>query len=122
MGKRILIVDDAPIMRMILRNILRGSGYEIVGEAGNGNDAVKKYRELKPDVTTMDIIMPEKDGVTALGEILLYDANAKVIMITAVDQRDSLMKAIKAGAYDYITKPFEDARVLSALKKAFGDK
>ncbi len=118
MAKKILIVDDAPIIRLMLKDILEHYEYEIVGEAGNGNQAVEKYKQLKPDLVTMDITMPEKDGIEALGEILAFDKSAKVVMVTAIDQRDSLMSAIKIGAVDYIVKPFEEDRVISAVKKA----
>lgn len=121
MGKRILLCDDAPIIRLMLKDILEYNGYEIVGEASNGAEGVSMFKELKPDLVTMDIIMPEKDGIAALEEILATDENAKVVMVTAIDQRESLMKAIKAGATDYIVKPFEDERVISAVKKALGD-
>lgn len=119
MGKKILIVDDAPIIRLMLKDILEYNGYEVVAECGNGNEAVAKFKEFKPDLVTMDIIMPEKNGITALEEILSIDKNAKVVMVTAIDQRESLMKAIHAGASDYIVKPFEEDRVLSAVKKVF---
>ena len=118
MGKRLLIVDDAPIIRSMLRDIVEEDGFEVLAECGNGNEAVAKYRELKPDLVTMDIVMPEKDGLDALQEILALDPHAKIVMVTAVDQRVSLMKAIRAGAIDYIIKPFESERVLAALRSA----
>ncbi len=121
MAGRILIVDDAPIIRLMLKDILIANGYEVVGEGGDGNEGVQKYKDLKPDVVTMDITMPEKDGIQALTEILALDEEAKVIVITAIDQRESLMEAIRAGATDYIIKPFETDRVLSAIRKAFGE-
>ena len=116
--KRILITDDAPVIRLMLRDILEHYGYEIVAEAGNGVQSVEHYKALKPDLVTMDITMPEKDGIQALEEILAYDPRAKIVMVTAIDQRDSLMRAIKLGAVDYIVKPFEDDRVISAVTKA----
>ena len=118
MGKRILIVDDAPIIRLMLKDILEYNGYEIVGEGSNGKEAVLKYEELSPDLVTLDIIMPEADGIEALEKILAINSDAKVVMVTAVDQRESLMKAIRIGATDYIVKPFENDRVLSAVQKA----
>jgi two-component system chemotaxis response regulator CheY len=121
MRKRILIVDDAPIIRLMIRDIIQGYGYEVVGECGNGQEGVEKYKELTPDLVTMDIIMPEKSGIEALQEILEYDENAKVIMVTAIDQREALIKAIRIGATDYIVKPFENDRVISAVKKALGE-
>lgn len=121
MGKRIIVVDDAPIIRLMIKDILIYNGYEVIAECGNGQEAIDKFKELKPDVLTMDIVMPEKDGIQALEEILSFDPNAKIVMVTAVDQRESLMRAIRAGATDYIVKPFENERVLSAVKKALGE-
>lgn len=121
MAKRIMIVDDAPIVRLMLKDILVFNGYEVVAECVNGAEAVEKYKELKPDLVTCDIVMPEKDGIEALGEILEIDPDAKIVMVTAVDQRDSLMKAIRLGATDYIVKPFENERVVSAVKNAMGE-
>ncbi|MBU1862721.1 MAG: response regulator [Candidatus Omnitrophica bacterium] len=119
--KRVLVCDDAPVIRLMLKDILQDSGYTVVGEAKNGIEAMQKFKELKPDIVTMDIIMPEKDGIDALVGILREDNEAKVVMVTAIDQRDSLMKAIRAGATDYIVKPFEDERVVLAVKKALGE-
>lgn len=121
MAGRILIVDDAPIIRLMLKDILVANGYEVVGEGSDGNEGVQKYKELKPDVVTMDITMPEKDGIQALEEILVMDEDAKVIVITAIDQREALMEAIRVGAADYIIKPFETDRVLSAIRKVIGE-
>jgi len=118
MLKRILIVDDASVVRLKLKDILQGYNYEIIAEAADGNQAIEMYQQFHPDLVTMDITMPHKDGIEALGEILAIDKNAKVIMVTALDQRESLMKAIKLGAVDYIIKPFEDDRVVSAVSKA----
>lgn len=121
MPKRILVVDDAPITRLVLRDILETHGYEVVAEAADGNEAVQKYQELHPDLVTMDIIMPNKDGLAALEELLAIDKNAKVMMVTAIDQRESLMKAIRLGASDYIVKPFEEARVIVAVQNVLGE-
>ena len=121
MNGRILVVDDAPIIRLMLKDILVANGYEVAGEGNDGNEGVQLYKDLKPDIVTMDITMPEKDGIEALQEILEIDEEAKVIVITAIDQRESLMEAIRAGATDYIIKPFETDRVISAIKKAFGN-
>lgn len=120
MGKRIMIVDDAPVIRLMLKDILTHYEFEIVAEAGNGQMAIDFYKEHRPDIVTMDITMPEKDGIQALEEILQFDPKAKIVMVTAIDQRDALMKAIKLGASDYIVKPFEDDRVISAVNKALG--
>ena len=118
MSSKVLIVDDAPVVRFLLRNLLERNGFEVVGEASNGNEAFEKYKELTPDVVTMDITMPEADGIVGVKRILSFDAKAKIVMITAIDQRKYLLEAIKSGATDYIVKPFEDDRVISALQKA----
>lgn len=120
MGKRILVVDDAPIIRLMIKDIIEYHGHEVVGEACNGLEGVQMFKELKPDLVTLDIIMPEKDGIEALADILKLDPEAKVVMVTAIDQRESLMKAIRLGAADYIVKPFENERVISAVEKALG--
>lgn len=119
--KKILVVDDAKVIRMVIKQILTRNGYEIAGEAGNGREAIEKYKELKPDAVTMDIIMPEVDGIQGLREILAFDNQAKVIMISAIDQRDSLSDAIKSGATDYVVKPFEDERMIMSLNNIFGE-
>ncbi|MCK5579805.1 MAG: response regulator [Candidatus Omnitrophica bacterium] len=121
MGKKVIVVDDAPIIRLMLKDILEYNGYEVLCECANGQEAVDQFKALQPDLMTLDIVMPEKDGIAALEEILSIDENAKIVMVTAVDQRESLMKAIRAGATDYIVKPFENDRVVSAVKKAFGE-
>ncbi|HNY12271.1 MAG TPA: response regulator [Candidatus Wallbacteria bacterium] len=118
MSKRILVVDDALIMRMMIKDILSVSGYEICGEAVDGFDAIEKYKQLKPDLVTMDIIMPKCSGIEALKEIIKADAKARIIVITAIDQREALMDAIKSGAKDFIVKPFDEERVISAISKA----
>lgn|SRR5690606_27768960 len=118
MSQTILIVDDAAFMRMMIKDILVKNGYNVVGEAENGNVAVEKYKELNPDLVTMDITMPEKDGITALKEIREYDPNAKVIMCSAMGQQAMVIDAIQAGAKDFIVKPFQADRVLEAVSKA----
>lgn len=118
MKKTILLVDDAPIMRMMLKDVLEANDYEIIGEAGNGQEAIDVYKEVKPDLVTMDIIMPQMDGIEALKQILGFNPEAKVVMLTAIDQREYLMNAIRIGAVDYIVKPFEEDRILSAVSKA----
>lgn len=120
MGKSVLIVDDAAFMRMMLKDILTKNGYAVVGEAENGTDAVEKYEELRPDLVTMDITMPEKDGITALKEILSVDPNAKIIMCSAMGQQAMVIDSIQAGAKDFIVKPFQPDRVLEAVAKAVG--
>jgi two-component system, chemotaxis family, chemotaxis protein CheY len=117
---RILITDDAAFMRMMIKNILTQNGHEVVGEAQDGDDAVVKYAELKPDVTTMDITMPAKDGIAALKEILAGDPGAKVIMCSALGQEAKVIESIRAGAKDFVVKPFQQDRVLAAVEKALG--
>lgn len=117
MSKRVLIVDDAIFMRMKLKDILEKNGFEIAGEAQNGLEAIEMYKTEKPDVVTMDITMPEMDGVTALKEIKKVDPNAKVIMCSVMGQQSMVMDAIKSGALDFIVKPFDTDRVVKALQK-----
>ncbi|AUJ33276.1 response regulator [Liquorilactobacillus nagelii] len=119
MGKKILIVDDAVFMRIKLKDILEKNGYEVAGEAQNGQEAFDQYQEVKPDLVTMDITMPEVDGLEALKMIRKADANAKVIMCSAMGQQGMVMDAIRAGAIDFIVKPFDTERVIKALDKAF---
>lgn len=118
MSKNILIVDDAAFMRMMIKDILEKNGYNVVGEAENGNVAIEKYKELQPDLVTMDITMPEKDGITALKEIRAYDSNAIVIMCSAMGQQAMVIDAIQAGAKDFVVKPFQAERVIEAVSKA----
>jgi len=120
MSKKILIVDDAAFMRMMIKDILTKNGYEIVGEASDGIQAVEKYLELHPDLVTMDITMPEMDGITALKKIKEIDPNAVVIMCSAMGQQAMVIDAIQAGAKDFIVKPFQADRVIEAIKKAIG--
>ncbi|HOK19604.1 MAG TPA: response regulator [Thermosynergistes sp.] len=115
---KVLVVDDAAFMRMMLKDILLKGGFEIAGEAMNGAEAVRLYQELKPDLVTMDITMPEVDGIAAVKEIKKIDPNAKVVMVSAMGQQAMVIEAIQAGASDFIVKPFQPDRVLEALKKA----
>lgn len=114
---KILIVDDAAFMRMMIKDILTKNGYEVAGEAENGVVAVNKYGELQPDLVLMDITMPEKDGIQALKEIKAADAGAKVIMCSAMGQQAMVIEAIQSGARDFIVKPFQADRVIEAVKK-----
>ena len=116
----VLIVDDAAFMRMMLKDILLRGGYQVVGEAENGQRAIELYKELKPDLVTMDITMPELDGISALKEIRARDPDAVVIMCSAMGQQALVIDAIGAGAKDFIVKPFQPERVLEAVKKAVG--
>lgn len=118
MGKRVLVVDDASFMRMIVKDILIPQGFEIVGEATNGNDAVLQYEELKPDLVTMDITMKEKDGLEAAREIISRYPDARIIMVTALGQEKMLEDSIALGVRDFVIKPFEKERIISAMNKA----
>jgi len=118
LGKRVLIVDDAAFMRMMIRDILLKNGYQVVGEAENGLKAISLFQELRPDVVTMDITMPEMDGITAVKEIKRMDPAARVIMCSAMGQQMMVMEAIQSGARDFVVKPFQQERVLQALEKA----
>jgi two-component system chemotaxis response regulator CheY len=115
---RVLVVDDAVFMRKVVSDALAKGGHEIVGEASNGNEAVEQWQSLKPDVTTLDITMPEKDGLAALKEIVALDPGARVIMCSALGQESKVLESIKAGAKDFIVKPFQPDRVLGAIEKA----
>jgi len=117
MAHRILVVDDAAFMRMMIKAILTKNGYDVVGEASDGQQAVEKYKELHPDLVTMDITMPEMDGITALKEIKKINPGSKVIMCSAMGQQAMVIDAIQAGAKDFIVKPFQADRVLEAISK-----
>lgn len=120
MANRILVVDDAAFMRMMIKDILTKNGYEVVGEASDGTQAIEKFKETNPDLITMDITMPEMDGITALKEIKKLDPSAKVIMCSAMGQQAMVIDAIQAGAKDFIVKPFQADRVIEAIKKTLG--
>jgi len=117
---RVLIVDDAAFMRMMIKDILEKNGFEVVGEASNGLKGVELYKTEKPDIVTMDITMPEMDGIEAVKAIKAFDPAAKVIMCSAMGQQTMVMDAIRAGARDFIVKPFQADRVLEAIKKVLG--
>lgn len=117
MSKKILITDDAAFMRMQLRDMLTKLGHEVVGEAENGFDAVKKYQELTPDLITMDITMPEMDGIEAVKKIRELSTDVKIVMCSAMGQQSMVVDAIQAGAEDFIIKPFNEERIKEALDK-----
>ncbi|MFN9375254.1 MAG: response regulator [Planctomycetaceae bacterium] len=121
MSKRLLIVDDAVIMRMRIREIAREAGWTVVGEAANGQEAIARFRELTPDLVTLDIVMPVKDGVTALREIRHEYPGARIIMVSAVDQREKLMECIRLGALDFVVKPFNKASLTDVLSRVAND-
>ncbi|OEF98396.1 response regulator [Desulfuribacillus alkaliarsenatis] len=120
MSAKVLIVDDAAFMRMMIKDILSKNGFNVVGEAANGEEAVARYKELEPDIVTMDITMPEKDGIAALKDIKKMNPAAKVIMCSAMGQQAMVIDAIQAGAKDFIVKPFQADRVIEAITKALG--
>ncbi|HDN86033.1 MAG: two-component system response regulator [Candidatus Omnitrophota bacterium] len=124
MPAKILIVDDALFMRKMLGDILKKEGFEICGEAENGKEAIEKYKELKPDLVTMDIVMPrmeEIDGIGAVKEIIRIDPNAKIVMVSAMGQHALVVEAIQAGAKDFIVKPFQPSRVVEAIRRVLGE-
>jgi len=117
-GKRILIVDDAAFIRLMVKNVLIPQGFEIVGEANNGSEAVDLYTKVKPDLVTMDITMNEKDGLEAAKDILACDPNARIIMVTALGQKKMLLDSFKIGVKDFVVKPFKPERLIAAVEKA----
>ncbi|PPA72049.1 response regulator [Jeotgalibacillus proteolyticus] len=120
MAKRVLIVDDAAFMRMMIKDILIKNGFIIAGEASDGAQAVERYKETSPDLVMMDITMPEMDGITALREIKKIDASSKIIMCSAMGQQSMVIDSIQAGAKDFIVKPFQADRVIEAIQKVLG--
>ena len=115
---RVLVVDDAAFMRKMVSDAFTAGGHEIVGEAANGVEAFAQFQALKPDVMTLDITMPEKDGLAALKDILAFDPTAKVVMCSALGQESKVLESIKAGAKDFVVKPFQPERVNDAVAKA----
>jgi two-component system chemotaxis response regulator CheY len=118
MAPSVLIVDDALFMRMMIKDILSKDGFVVVGEAENGVEAVEKYENLKPDLVTMDIVMPEMDGIEAVRSIIKIDPGARVLMCSAMGQQPLVVEALEAGARDFIIKPFQPAKVVEAVRKA----
>ncbi|MDD5016670.1 MAG: response regulator [Eubacteriales bacterium] len=113
--KKVLIVDDAAFMRVSIKNMLTRNGYEVIGEAENGKIAIQKYQELSPDLVTMDITMPEMDGLSCLKEILAINPSANIIMISAMGQESMVREAVLSGAKGFIVKPFKEDVILSAF-------
>jgi len=113
----ILIVDDSRTSRKVLKNLLEAEGHTIVAEALNGEEGIEKYKEFSPDIVTMDITMPVLDGIAALQKIVEYDANAKVVMVTAAGQKSKVVDAIKYGATDFLAKPFEPEQIISIVER-----
>jgi len=116
-AKRVLIVDDARIIRNILRALMQKMGLKVAGEAANGAEGIRLYDELRPDLVTMDITMPVVDGLTATKSILSADPNARIIMVTSVGQEQVMKEAILLGARDFIVKPFNEDRIMSAIRR-----
>ncbi len=119
-GQRVLIVDDSPIMRQMLVKIFTDEGFDIVGEAADGEEAVAKFAELQPDLTTLDIVMPKMRGIEVLEELMGKYPAAKIIMASSVSDARTVMHCLKMGAKQYITKPYDEAKILSAVKKTLG--
>ena len=117
MTHTVLVCDDAIFMRTMISDILSQAGFEVVGEAESGLQAVEKYRELKPDLVTMDIVMPDKGGIEAVREICKSDPEAKILMCSAMGQQALVVEAIQAGAKDFVVKPFQPSRVLEAVQR-----
>lgn len=115
--KKVLIVDDAAFMRLSLKTLLEKNGFKVIGEAENGLVGVRKFKELKPDIVTMDITMPEMDGVQALKEIISIDPNAKIVMISALGQEPHVKESVLSGAKGFIVKPFKEEYLIKALRK-----
>lgn len=118
MSKKIMIVDDSNFARKMIRDILINEGYEVIGEFESGSASVEEYTELKPDLVTMDIIMHEMNGLDALEQILTLDPDARVIIISFINNKDSIKKSLEAGALDFVIKPFSRERLLEAVEKA----
>ncbi len=121
MAKKVLVVYDSVFMRDIIKDIFAAGGFTVVGEAGNGVEAVEKYKELKPDLVTMDLVMPYRNGIDATREILRGDNKALVVMCSALGQETMVMEAIEAGAVDFIVKPPRAEDVLAVVKKVLGE-
>jgi two-component system chemotaxis response regulator CheY len=121
MGTRILIVDDAAFMRMMLSDILVEKGHKIVGEAKDGEEAIRLYKELRPDLVTMDIVMPEVGGIESIREILKIDPEAKVLVVSAMGQQALVKEAVEAGAKGFVVKPFKPEKVIEEVEKILGE-
>ena len=117
MTRTLLVADDALIIREIIKDMARGAGWEIVGEAANGQEAIDRYRELTPDAVTLDLVMPEHDGLHALHGIMEFDPHAKILIVSALEQRGVLKNAFKAGAADFVAKPFDKHNLEDCLQQ-----
>ncbi|MFW9875242.1 MAG: response regulator [Candidatus Thorarchaeota archaeon] len=117
---RILIVDDSQVMREMIGDLLKTQGYEIVGEAKDGLEALDQYKRLKPDIVTMDVVMPKEHGIDAVKKIIAIDKKARIIIISGLYQKSLVMEALKAGASDYVIKPFEPSELIETVEKNLG--
>jgi two-component system, chemotaxis family, chemotaxis protein CheY len=120
MGRTVLICDDAIFMRTMLKDILQQSGFQVVGEAQTGAEAVTRFRDLRPDLVTMDIVMPDMGGIDAVRAIVRDHPEAKILMCSAMGQQALVIEAIQAGARDFVVKPFQPSRVLEAVQRVLG--
>ncbi len=120
MSHTVLVCDDAIFMRTMISDILTTAGFEVIGEAETGREAVDRYKELKPDLVTMDIVMPDMGGIEAVREICKVDPDAKVLMCSAMGQQALVVEAVQAGAKDFVVKPFQPSRVLEAVQRILG--
>lgn len=120
MALRVMIVDDALFMRNMLKDIFSRAGYDVIAEAENGVEAVELYRELSPDLVTMDIVMPKKSGIDALQDIMAEDPEACIVMVSALGQDSLVLEAVEAGARDFIVKPFKEEKVLEIVNRIAG--
>lgn len=120
MAQTVLVCDDAIFMRTMIGDILTGAGFEVIGEAESGVQAVEKYKQLRPDLVTMDIVMPELGGIDAVREICKFDPSARILMCSAMGQQALVVEAIQAGAKDFVVKPFQPSRVLEAVQRVLG--
>ena len=117
MARTLLVTDDAMIIRQIIKDLATAAGWEVVGEASNGQEAIDRYRELRPDAVTLDLVMPEHDGLHALHGIMGVDPEAKVLVVSALEQRGALKDAFKAGAADFVSKPFDKQSLQATLEQ-----
>ncbi len=121
MAIKVMFVDDSSFMRTILKGIILRDSFELAGEAANGKEAIELYQKVQPDIVTMDIIMPEMNGIDAVKQIRAMDPNAKIIMVSAMGQQGMVIDAIQAGARDFIIKPFQPPRIHEALRRVIGN-
>ncbi len=121
MAKQVLIVDDALFMRSLLRDVFEQAGWQVVAEAENGQQAIEEFQRHQPDLVTLDIVMPEMDGIEALKQIIAAQPQARVVMCSALGQETMVMQAIRAGARDFIVKPFQDQQVLDIITRVCGE-